>query len=116
MAINTSRVHVCVCVRSPGTCMRSPAILAGYGMLTATALTAVRAPQLSAKPMEDFGEDWDQKGVTWQAFESSKPVLRGGLSSRCIVGETGVLETSTSTSTSTSSFVVVSCPVSCPLW
>ena len=66
--------------------MRSPAILAGYGMLTATALTAVRAPQLSAKPMEDFGEDWDQKGVTWQAPCLELSCLEGvsGVVSPCL--------------------------------
>jgi hypothetical protein len=56
----------------------------------------------------DVTSDWDAKGLTWQvaplrpahgtarlsvaapqAMESMKPALAGGLSSRCIVGESG---------------------------
>ena len=37
----------------------------------------------------DVDADWSAKGVTWQAFESMKPAMVGGLSSRCIVGESG---------------------------
>lgn len=33
--------------------------------------------------MPDPAADWEAKGVTWQAFEYSKPALAGGLSSRC---------------------------------
>ena len=33
--------------------------------------------------------DWDEKGLTFQAFESMKRSFKGGLSSRCIVGESG---------------------------
>lgn len=36
-------------------------------------------------------QDWEAKGVTWQAMESMRPALKGGLSSRCIVGESGPL-------------------------
>ena len=41
--------------------------------------------------VEDPEKDWDAKGVTWQAMESMRPALKGGLSSRCIVGESGPL-------------------------
>jgi len=37
----------------------------------------------------DVRADWEEKGVTWQAMESMKPALRGGLSSRVVVGEIG---------------------------
>ena len=30
----------------------------------------------------DPAVDWDAKGLTWQAFESMRPALAGGLSSR----------------------------------
>eukprot|EP00947_MAST-08B_sp_MAST-8B-sp1_P003372 g3372.t1 len=33
--------------------------------------------------------DWAAHGLTWQAFDFTKPGLKGGLSSRCIVGESG---------------------------
>jgi len=36
-------------------------------------------------------KDWEQRGLTWQAFHAIKPALRGGLSSRAIVGESGPL-------------------------
>jgi hypothetical protein len=39
----------------------------------------------------DPAADWDSKGLTWQAFESSRPALTGGLSSRAIAGESGPL-------------------------
>ena len=40
----------------------------------------------SAKPMEDFGEDWDQKGVTWQAPCLELSCLEGvsGVMSPCL--------------------------------
>ena len=34
-------------------------------------------------------QDWDAKGVTYEAMKSMEPALRGGLSSRAVVGETG---------------------------
>ena len=37
----------------------------------------------------DVQTDWDTAGVTWQAFQFSMTGLQGGLSSRCIVGESG---------------------------
>ena len=37
----------------------------------------------------DPEKDWAEKGVTYQAFEAMKPAFAGGLSSRCIVGESG---------------------------
>ena len=39
----------------------------------------------------DPAQDWADKGLTWQAFESMRPALRGGLSSRAIGGESGPL-------------------------
>ena len=39
--------------------------------------------------VEDPEKDWTDKGVTYQAFEAMKPAFAGGLSSRCIVGESG---------------------------
>lgn len=39
--------------------------------------------------VEDPEKDWAEKGVTYQAFEAMKPAFAGGLSSRCIVGESG---------------------------
>jgi hypothetical protein len=39
--------------------------------------------------VEDPEKDWTEKGVTYQAFEAMKPAFAGGLSSRCIVGESG---------------------------
>lgn len=39
--------------------------------------------------VDDPKTDWANKGVTWQAFQFMKPALDGGISSRCIVGETG---------------------------
>eukprot|EP01051_Picozoa_sp_SAG22_P003286 SAG22_NODE_158_length_16966_cov_26.252446_5_plen_456_part_00 len=44
---------------------------------------------LSADVPGDPGQDWDEKGLTWQAMESMKPALKGGLSSRVVVGESG---------------------------
>lgn len=40
-------------------------------------------------PGGDPAADWEAKGVTYQAFEYYKPALEGGLSSRCIMGESG---------------------------
>lgn len=37
----------------------------------------------------DPAKDWEEKGVTFQAFEYAKPALVGGLSSRVIMGESG---------------------------
>ena len=37
----------------------------------------------------DAADDWARKGVTWGAMEAMKPCFVGGLSSRCVVGETG---------------------------
>ena len=34
-------------------------------------------------------KDWKKRGLTWQAFEFTKPGLSGGLSSRVICGESG---------------------------
>jgi hypothetical protein len=34
-------------------------------------------------------DDWKGYGVTWKAFDFSKPGLKGGLSSRVICGESG---------------------------
>ena len=39
--------------------------------------------------VEDPEKDWADKGVTYQAFQAMKPAFVGGLSSRCIVGESG---------------------------
>ena len=39
--------------------------------------------------VEDPKADWQQGGVTWEAFKFMKPALESGLSSRSIVGETG---------------------------
>ena len=39
--------------------------------------------------VDDPLADWEAKGVTYQAFEYSKPALAGGLSSRVIMGESG---------------------------
>lgn len=39
--------------------------------------------------VEDLEKDWINKGVTWEAFEFSKPGLKNGLSSRVICGESG---------------------------
>ena len=39
--------------------------------------------------VENPEKDWTEKGVTYQAFEAMKPAFAGGLSSRCIVGESG---------------------------
>lgn len=43
---------------------------------------------LSAE-VPDPAEDWERKGLTYQAFESMRPAFKGGLSSRTIVGESG---------------------------
>jgi hypothetical protein len=48
------------------------------------------AGDLSAD-VENPAEDWDAKGITYQAFEYAKPALAGGLSSRLIMGESGPL-------------------------
>lgn len=37
----------------------------------------------------DASEDWKRKGVTWLAFDAMRPCFEGGLSSRCVVGESG---------------------------
>lgn len=37
----------------------------------------------------DPEKDWASKGLTWQAFEAMRPCFKGGLSSRCVVGESG---------------------------
>lgn len=37
----------------------------------------------------DPQSDWQNDGLTWQAFEYTKPCLLGGLSSRVIAGESG---------------------------
>ena len=37
----------------------------------------------------DPSQDWDEKGLTFQAYASMEKALKGGLSSRCIVGESG---------------------------
>lgn len=34
-------------------------------------------------------DDWNSRGVTWTAFDWSRPGLEGGLSSRVICGESG---------------------------
>jgi len=39
--------------------------------------------------VENLQEDWNNKGVTWEAFEFSKPGLENGLSSRVVCGESG---------------------------
>jgi hypothetical protein len=39
--------------------------------------------------VEDPEKDWAEKGLTYQAFEAMKPAFVGGLSSRCVVGESG---------------------------
>ena len=39
--------------------------------------------------VEDPEKDWAEKGVTYQAFEAMKSAFAGGLSSHCIVGESG---------------------------
>jgi hypothetical protein len=39
--------------------------------------------------VEDPKADWEQKGVTWTAFQFMKPALAHGFSSRCLSGETG---------------------------
>lgn len=41
--------------------------------------------------VEDPKKDWETQGLTWQAMQSMLPALKGGLSSRCIVGESGPL-------------------------
>jgi hypothetical protein len=46
---------------------------------------------LSADVPGDPGDDWAKKGLTWQAFQSMIPALKGGLSSRAIAGESGPL-------------------------
>ncbi len=39
--------------------------------------------------VEDPAADWGNKGVTWQMFQYMTTALKGGFTSRCIVGETG---------------------------
>lgn len=39
--------------------------------------------------VSDPEQDWTDKGLTYQAFESMRPAFKNGLSSRCIVGESG---------------------------
>jgi len=39
--------------------------------------------------VDDPKADWEQKGLTWQLFQITKPALSGGLSSRVVIGETG---------------------------
>jgi len=39
--------------------------------------------------VDDPKADWQQKGVTWQMFQLMKGGLEGGISSRCLAGETG---------------------------
>ena len=45
--------------------------------------------------VEDPAQDWEDGGMTWRAFEFSKPGLRGGLSSRVICGESGPMHLQT---------------------
>lgn len=39
--------------------------------------------------VEDPQQDWENYGMTWSAFNFTKPGLKGGLSSRVICGESG---------------------------
>lgn len=39
--------------------------------------------------VSDPEQDWTDKGLTYQAFESMRSSFKNGLSSRCIVGESG---------------------------
>lgn len=48
-----------------------------------------------AAVVEDPAQDWDDGGMTFRAFEFSKPGLRGGLSSRVICGESGPMHLQT---------------------
>ncbi len=41
--------------------------------------------------VSDPKADWEECGVTWQAFQFMMPALEGGLSSRTISGETGAM-------------------------
>ncbi len=41
--------------------------------------------------VDDPRADWDARGVTWQMFQLMKGGLQGGLSSRTISGETGLM-------------------------
>ena len=45
--------------------------------------------------VDDPAQDWDDGGMTFRAFEFSKPGLRGGLSSRVICGESGPMHLQT---------------------
>lgn len=45
--------------------------------------------------VDDPASDWEDGGMTFRAFEFSKPGLRGGLSSRVICGESGPMHLQT---------------------
>lgn len=71
------------------------------GMLNGSAIDKIRAKighthQRMARIYGDLScnvlnpnLDWNNAGVTYQAFTFLQPALKGGLSSRCIVGEAG---------------------------
>ena len=54
----------------------------------------------------DPEKDWAAKGLTWQAFEAMKPAFEGGLSSRCVVGESGPMHLCAHAPLSPCSFVL----------
>ncbi len=54
---------------------------------------------------DDPAADWANGGVTWQIFELMKPVLATGLSSRAILGETGMMHLVTDTLTQDAALV-----------
>lgn len=59
-------------------------------------------------PVPDPKADWESKGMTWALFQLMKPALAHGLSSRCILGETGPMQTVKDSLTQDASLV--------PLW
>ncbi len=47
--------------------------------------------------VDDLPRDWANRGLTWQIFQYMLPALQHGLSSRCILGETGPMHLVTKT-------------------
>merc|ERR1712100_907537 len=65
---------------------RNETHLKSYGSYTSTMCRKYGDLSVNVKDLE---KDWINKGVTWEAFEFSKPGLENGLSSRVICGESG---------------------------
>lgn len=59
-----------------------------FGDLSSDVLQHVRAHANETSDI-DPKEDWEQGGLTYQAWVQMQAALRNGLSSRCIVGESG---------------------------